>query len=110
MGEKLIAEFERYNNLDGLRTISCIGIIGMHIAANSKYRLNDWFGQQLVPSFNWLVFLFIMISGFGMFNGYYERIKNGEVDFNTFCKVNEISFSLHGGTMLGAIREHSFTP
>lgn len=79
-----MAKFERYNNLDGLRTISCIGIIGMHIAANSQYRLNDWFGQQLVPSFNWLVFLFIMISGFGMFNGYYERMKNGEVDFNYF--------------------------
>ncbi|MGZ1206783.1 hypothetical protein ACXO4M_04515 [Lactobacillus delbrueckii subsp. bulgaricus] len=47
-----MAKFERYNNLDGLRAISCIGIIGMHIAANSQYRLNDWFGQQLVSSFN----------------------------------------------------------
>ncbi|WKZ98224.1 acyltransferase family protein [Lactobacillus delbrueckii] len=79
-----MAKFERYDNLDGLKAISCIGIIGMHIAANAQYNLNDWFGQELVPSFTWLVFLFIMISGFGMFNGYYERMKNGEVDLNYF--------------------------
>lgn len=31
-------------------------------------------------------------------------------DFNTLCKENSINYSLHGGTMLGAIREHGFIP
>lgn len=31
-------------------------------------------------------------------------------DFNTLCKANDINYSLHGGTMLGAIREHGFIP
>lgn len=31
-------------------------------------------------------------------------------DFNTLCKANGINYSLHGGTMLGAIREHGFIP
>ena len=64
-GEKVMAAQKRYDNLDGLRAISCIGIIGMHVQANSFY-------------------LFIMISGFGMFCGYYERFKSGEINLNSF--------------------------
>lgn len=75
---------ERYKNLDGLRAISCIGIIAMHIKANTNYQINGWAWDSLIPSLTLLVYLFLMPSGFGMFCGYYERVKNGQVDWNQF--------------------------
>ena len=74
---------ERYNNLDGLRTISCLCIIAMHIRANADYNLGT-VGSPIVASWTHFVPLFLMISGFGMFCGYYERFKNGTFDLNSF--------------------------
>lgn len=74
---------ERYDNLDGLRTISCLCIIAMHIKANASYVLNPFF-ETIVDSWTHFVPLFLMISGFGMFCGYYECFKNEGVDLNSF--------------------------
>ena len=75
---------ERYDNLDGLRALSCIAIIAMHIRANADYQMNDWLFNQVVGAWGNLVALFLMISGFGMFCGYYEKFKNGNIDLNSF--------------------------
>ena len=75
---------ERYDNLDGLRALSCIAIIAMHIKANADYQIDGWFFQDVIGAWGHLVALFIMISGFGMFCGYYEKFKNGNVDLNSF--------------------------
>lgn len=75
---------ERYDNLDGLRAISCIAIIAMHIKANADYQVNSWLYRDVVGAWGHLVALFLMISGFGMFCGYYERFKSGEVNLNNF--------------------------
>ena len=32
---------EQYDNLDGLRAISCMAVIAMHIAANATYELGQ---------------------------------------------------------------------
>lgn len=74
---------ERYDNLDGLRAISCLCIIAMHIAANATYELGT-VGREIVGSWTHFVPLFLMISGFGMFCGYYERFKSGSIDLNSF--------------------------
>lgn len=74
---------ERYDNLDGLRAISCLCIIAMHIAANATYELGI-VGREIVGSWTHFVPLFLMISGFGMFCGYYERFKTGSIDLNSF--------------------------
>ncbi|WP_049895754.1 acyltransferase family protein [Oribacterium sp. NK2B42] len=74
---------ERYDNLDGLRAISCLCIIAMHIRANADYNLGT-VGNPIVASWTHFVPLFLMISGFGMFCGYYERFKNGNIDLNSF--------------------------
>ena len=76
---------ERYDNLDGLRTISCLCIIAMHIKANSNYNLHPVFGT-IVSSWTHFVPLFLMISGFGMFCGYYDKFKNRDIDLNSFYK------------------------
>ena len=75
---------ERYDNLDGLRAISCVGIVAMHIQANTAYQITGWVWERFVPSLTLLVYLFLMISGFGMFCGYYENVKAGKVDWNRF--------------------------
>ena len=74
---------ERYDNLDGLRALSCLCIIAMHIRANADYNLGT-VGSPIVASWTHFVPLFLMISGFGMFCGYYERFKNGNIDLNSF--------------------------
>ncbi len=75
---------ERYNNLDGLRALSCLGIIAMHIKANTAYKITGFLYETVVASWTNFVYLFLMISGFGMFCGYYEKIKNCKIDLDTF--------------------------
>ena len=75
---------ERYDNLDGLRAISCIGIIAMHIRANTNYQVSGWVYDSFIPSMTHLVPLFLILSGFGMFCGYYEKVKSGKVNWNLF--------------------------
>lgn len=77
---------KRYDNLDGLRVISCLGIIAMHIKANADYQIYDWVFDVFMPSLSLLVYLFLLISGFGMFFGYYERFKEGKINLNVFYK------------------------
>lgn len=74
---------ERYENLDGLRTISCLCLIVMHIQANASFNIPSSL-QSFMASWTHFVLLFLMISGFGMFCGYYERFKEGSINLNTF--------------------------
>ena len=62
----------RYENLDGVRTICCLAIIAMHIDANTSYEaLGGYVGEVIILSWTQLVYLFLLISGFGMCCGYY---------------------------------------
>ena len=70
---------ERYDNLDGLRVISCFCIIAMHIKANTEYQMTDPVYTHIIGGWGHFVALFLMISGFSMFSGYYERFKNGSM-------------------------------
>lgn len=79
-------ESKHYGSLDGLRAISCIGIMMMHIQANTAFNIHGFVWEKLIPSFTWLVLLFLMISGFGMCAGYLEKFKNNSVDLETFYK------------------------
>lgn len=81
-----MAAQKRYDNLDGLRTYACLGIIAMHIFANSDYKIQNWFGTDFIPSLNLGVYLFLIISGFGMFCGYYQKFRDECVDLNEFYK------------------------
>lgn len=75
---------ERYRNFDGLKAFSCIGILAMHIRANTNYQISGWIYNSFIPSLTLLVYLFFIISGFGMFCGYYEKVKSGNVNWNYF--------------------------
>lgn len=75
----------RYDNLDGLRAISCIAIIGYHVKKWTPMALGGPAGR-IVDTLTQFVPLFLILSGFGMFCGYYERIKNNQISLNDFYK------------------------
>ncbi|MCD8011742.1 MAG: acyltransferase [Lachnospiraceae bacterium] len=81
---------QRYNNLDGIRSLAAIGVICMHVRANIGFEISagggiaDYVINSLIGSFGELVYLFFVISGFSMCCGYYEKIKNNQISLNDF--------------------------
>ena len=75
---------EQYGAIDGLRTIACIGIVLMHVAANNAYSISGFLYNSMIPSFTNFVFLFMTVSAFGMCCGYYEKVINNKISFSNF--------------------------
>lgn len=75
---------KRYNALDGLRAFAIIGIVLMHVRANGGYQVGGFVFNQMIPAFTNLVFLFMMISGFGMCYGYFEKIVERKITVEEF--------------------------
>ncbi len=76
---------KRYDSLNGVRTIACIGIVLMHILANANYAINSSVASIISKCTNF-VFLFMILSAFGMCCGYYEKIKNNKISVEDFYK------------------------
>lgn len=78
---------EKFNSLDGLRTLAAIGIVATHIQANFTSPLpNGIFFSKIIPSCSNLVFLFMILSAFSMCCGYYNKFKNKQIDIDKFYK------------------------
>lgn len=75
---------DRYEGIDGLKAYAIIGIALMHVLANGKYGIGGFVFERLIPSFTNLVFLFMMVSGFGMCCGYYEKIIDRKISVEEF--------------------------
>lgn len=73
-----------YNALDGLRMIAAFGIVMMHVKANSVYSIDGWLYKTCITSFTNFVFLFMVVSSFGMCCGYYEKIINNKISITDF--------------------------
>lgn len=73
-----------YGSADGLRTIACIGIVMMHVAENSTYSIQGYLYDTIIPSFTDFVFLFMMLSAFGMCCGYYNKMLSGKISLSEF--------------------------
>ena len=58
----------------------------MHVLANGEYGLQGFVFEQLIPSFPDLVLLFLVISGFGMCCGYYQKIIDQKISIEDFYK------------------------
>ena len=80
---------DRYEGIDGLKAYAIIGIALMHILANGEYGIGFVF-ERLIPSFTNLVFLFMMVSGFGMCCGYYQKIIDQRISVEDFYKKRYI--------------------
>lgn len=77
-------EKKRYGAIDGLRTIACICILMMHVKTNSAYNISGFVYEEIIPSFTELVFLFMVISSFGMCCGYLEKMLNNRISLESF--------------------------
>ena len=77
-------EKKHYGAIDGLRAIAAIGIVMMHMRANSNYEISGYVYNKIIPSFTNFVFLFMVISAFGMCCGYYEKILKNEISLEKF--------------------------
>ena len=78
---------ERYNTLNGLRTFACLGILAMHVYANINYAFNGNILNNFIKELTNFVFLFMILSSFVMCCGYYEKIKNNNIN-RSFYKFN----------------------
>lgn len=74
---------DRYEGIDGLKAYAIIGIALMHVLANGEYGIGFVF-ERIIPSFTNLVFLFMMVSGFGMCCGYYQKIVDCKISMEEF--------------------------
>ena len=81
---------ERYEGIDGLKAYAIIGIALMHVLANGEYRMGGFVFERFIPSFTNLVFLFMMVSGFGMCCGYYQKIVDQKISVEDFYKKRYI--------------------
>ena len=77
---------ERYNAIDWLKVVCCIGIMLMHIKANTTYDIPGFFYNRIVPSFTDFVFVFMAISSFGLCCGYYQKFTDGSIILENFYK------------------------
>lgn len=75
-----------YGAIDGLRTMAAIGIVMMHMAANNDYAITGFIYERLIPSFTHFTLLFMVISAFGMCNGYYEKILSNQISLSAFYR------------------------
>lgn len=83
-GVEKVGKPKIYSSIDGLRTIAAIGIVMMHIAANTNYEISGYVYGRIIPSFTNFVFLFMEISAFGMCCGYYEKVRNNQISYDDF--------------------------
>ena len=81
---------DRYGGIDGLKAYAIIGIALMHVLANGEYGIGGFVFERLIPSFTNLVFLFMMVSGFGMCCGYYQKIVDQKISAEDFYKKRYI--------------------
>lgn len=81
---------DRYGGIDGLKAYAILGIALMHILANGEYGIGGFVFERLIPSFTNLVFLFMIVSGFGMCCGYYQKIIDQKISMEDFYKKRYI--------------------
>lgn len=75
-----------FDAIDGLRSVASIGIIMMHVNANTDYIISGWLYNQLIPSFTDFTYLFMVISAFGMCCGYFDKIIGNSISMIHFYK------------------------
>ena len=61
-----------------------------YVLANGEYGIGGFVFERLIPSFTNLVFLFMMVSCFGMCCGYYQKIIDQKISVEDFYKKRYI--------------------
>lgn len=74
----------KYKAINGIKGISTLLIILMHIAINGNYQIEGLVFNEIIKNSGIFVEMFLVISGFGMCCGYYEKIKDNKINLNDF--------------------------
>ena len=100
----------RFDSIDGLRMIACIGIVLMHVLSNMKNIDLGSIPNSIIGQFTNFVFLFMVISSFGMCCGYFNKIKNNEISPENFYskRIKKILPFFLFLVLVDIIIEHSF--
>lgn len=72
----------KFDGIDGLKTFSCLAIVAQHLLFNSVYDIGGI--SHKIILFGNAVFMFFIISAFGLCCGYYDKILNKTFDVNNF--------------------------
>lgn len=83
-------EKNRYNSLDGVRSIMCIAIVAMHVLANISVKPSFNIIVNVISYFGNFTLLFMIVSAFGMCCGYYDKFKSNKISLNDFYKKRYI--------------------
>ena len=76
-----------YGALDGLRAYAAIGIVLMHVLHNIGVKPSEnYMTETLIPWFTDFTLMFMVVSGFSLCCGYYDRVKTGAITPNAFYK------------------------
>ncbi|MDE6782264.1 MAG: acyltransferase [Paramuribaculum sp.] len=74
------AKIKRFEALDGLRAYACIGIVLMHILANITPKPDtNILTASIIPWFTDFTLLFMIVSGFSVSYGYFDKIKHSTI-------------------------------
>lgn len=74
---------KKYSSIDFLRAVCSIGIVFMHMMVNTEFEINTTV-YSVINFFSNFVFMFMIISSFGLCCGYYEKIQTGNLNLNSF--------------------------
>lgn len=74
-----VGKIRHYDSVDGLKAYASVGIVIMHVLINGQYELDGFVFRRLIPEFTDLVFLFMMVSGFSLCCGYFDKMVSGQV-------------------------------
>lgn len=86
METNLNCKKEYYPGIDFLRAFSALGIVFMHVLKNGQYNVRGFVGDVFIGRMGEFVFLFMIISGFSLCCGYYEKIKKGNISLVNFYR------------------------
>lgn len=75
---------KEYSSLNGMKAFAAIGIMLMHIRANGNYYIDGYLYNTVILSLTDFVFLFMVISAFGLCCGYFEKMVSKNVDILGF--------------------------
>lgn len=75
---------KHYNAIDGLKAVSIMMIVLMHVFKNGNFNLDGYFFDVIIKHLSIFVEMFFILSAFGMCCGYYEKIKNNTISIKDF--------------------------
>ena len=75
---------KNFKSITGLKGIAILLIVLVHTMANGNFSIENQTVYHGINKMSVVIELCFMLSAFGMCCGYYNKIKNGEIDLNKF--------------------------